>query len=194
MMVVRFAVVVMASLLLVAPSASATTVLQVGFDDLTKTSQWIVRAHVLSVRTVDLRDRNQGIYTDVDLSVTEVYRGANVPRYYTLRLLGGRGADGMTLHVPGMPHFVSGDDVVLFLEKTSLGHIPTGMGQGVWRISPTPGGDEWAHQAIGEAHMIERGPDGHLRAADPSKGLGPMLVTDLVWEIVQRVYAADDSK
>lgn len=148
-----------------APSASATTVLQVSIPEMTQTSQWVVQAHVLDVTSKDLRDQGQGLFTDVELLITEVYVGVAVPQTYTLRLIGGRGRDGMTLKIPGMPGFIVGEDVVVFLEATSMGHIPCGLGQGVWRMLETPSGT-WVRQSMVGAHLMRRAARGGLVAAD----------------------------
>ena len=85
-------------------AARATTVLQVTVAQMTETSQWVVRAHVLGSRVVDLREYGQGLFTDVDLLITDVYSGSNVPEVYTLRLVGGhpylvhRGLQEMVSH------------------------------------------------------------------------------------------------
>lgn len=163
--------------------AAATTVLQVDLRGLTTTSQWVVRAQVLATRNVDLLDRNKGVFTDVDLLITHVYRGANVPHLYTLRMIGGTATNGNRLKVPGMPVFKAGEDVVLFLEATSMGHIPTGLGQGVWRVLTTPNGDEWARQSMGDVHLLKRGADGRLGPADPSTTHATRALDDLVSDI-----------
>lgn len=148
------------------PDARATTVLQIGMQELANTSTWIVRADVLGSSVIDKRDFGEGIFTDVHLAIRDTWKGANVPAFYTLRLIGGTGADGNTLKVPGIPEFEAGEQVVLFLEATSLGHIPTGLGQGVWRVLTTPSGDEWVRQSTGSAHLMRRGADGLLGPAD----------------------------
>jgi len=167
------------------PAAHATTVLQVTVPEMTTTSQWVVRAHVLDQRVVDLRSTGQGLFTDYDLLITDVYAGSNVPEVYTLRMIGGRGADGTTLKIPGMPGFVPGEDVVVFLEPTSLGHIPCGLGQGVWRVFDTPSG-EWVRQASAGVHMMRRGVNGRLGPADP------MLINDVrpLDDLIDRVIAS----
>lgn len=164
--------------------AGATTMLKVGVHDMTQTSQWVVRAEVASVKHVDMRAQGRAIFTDVELEIREVYRGEDVPKRYTLRLIGGKGLDGTQIRIPGMPGFVAGEDVVLFLEKTGMGHIPCGLTQGVWRVSEM-NGQTWVRQSSGHAHMLERRADGRLHEAHvemhtPLKSLG-----ELVWEIYQ---------
>lgn len=184
-------------LVLAGPSAQATTMLKVGVPDLTRTSEWIVRAQVKAVRDVDLRAQGRSLFTDVDLQVLDVYRGAGVPATYALRLPGGQGRDGVTMMVPGMPRFRPGDEVVLFLEKTSLGHIPCGLTQGVWRVLHTPSG-LWVRQARTTAHVLQRTPKGapgagRLQPVAP-KLLGDVRpLDDLLAEIYANIPAASPS-
>jgi hypothetical protein len=168
------------------PPASATTVLQVGIPELTRTSEWVVRASVVRVSDVDLRSAGKGLYTDVELKIQESYRGAHVPETYVLRLLGGTGKDGVSMRIPGMPAFTAGEEVVLFLEKTSLGHIPCGLGQGVWRVVTAPDGTPWVTQAVGGLYLMRRNPQGHLIGVEPTLWSDARRLTELAAD----VYAA----
>ncbi len=171
------------------PSAQATTMLKVDVADLTRTSEWIVRAQVLAVRDVDLRAQGRSLFTDVDLRILDVYRGAGVPATYTLRLPGGKGRDGVTMMVPGMPRFRVGDEIVVFLEKTSLGHIPCGLTQGVWRVLHTPSG-LWVRQARTTARVLQRAPQG-APGAGHLKPVAPQLLGDVrpLDDLLAEVYA-----
>lgn len=172
------------AVLVIVPAASATTLLKVDVPDLTRTSQWIVRASVLSVGSVDLRKQGQAVFTDVELAITETYKGEAVPKRYTLRLPGGVTADGLTFLIPGMPRFTPGEDVVLFLERTSLGHIPCGLGQGVYRVQRGLGDTPWVTPTTVTAHVMTRSASGRLVEA------APPLITPAapLSELVARVY------
>lgn len=140
----------------------------------------------MSVRSVDLRGEGRGIFTDVTLQMREVYRGIDVPETYVLRLIGGRGAGDVALWIPGMPRFTAGEDVVLFLEATSLGHIPCGLGQGVWRVHTTESGAIWTERGLGDVHLMRRDPNGRLVHAPV-----PLISTArLLDDLVADVYAA----
>ena len=173
-------------LMLSATTAGATTLLRVDVPEMTTASQWVVRADITRVTSVDLGAQGKGIFTDVEMTIREVYLGESVPKKYTLRLVGGQGADGKVLWIPGMPGFAPGEDVVLFLEKTSLGHIPCGLGQGVWRVQKDAMGTAWARQSIGSAHMFERRVDGQLHHVEPRLLTNARLLNSLVND----VYAA----
>jgi hypothetical protein len=175
---------IIAAVLLFAPIAQATTVLQVDMNELTLTSQWVVRATVLTVTNVDLTEQGQSVFTDYELVITDVFRGRDVPVRYTLRMPGGSRGDGAQLKIPGMPVLAAGQDVVLFLERTSLGHVPTGLGQGVWPVITTPSGDEWVQQVIGSVHLMRRNAAGRLEDGRPE--LLPLArpVEDLAAEVL----------
>ncbi|MCB9733987.1 MAG: hypothetical protein H6745_15425 [Deltaproteobacteria bacterium] len=172
-------------LALVAPPASATTVLRVEVPEMTRTSAWVVHAHVRDVRSVDLRAEDRGLVTDVTLDIADVYKGEDVPKTYVLRLMGGVGADGMALTIPGMPTFAPGEEVVLFLEKTNLGHVPCGLGQGVYRVRTDKDGRRWVQSSASGLQMMERDEDGRLRAVEPAPVAAQSLET-----LVARIYAA----
>ena len=59
--------------------AHATTMLRVDVPEMTLTSEWVVRARVVDVKSVDLRSEGRGIFTDVTLQMRETYRGIDVP-------------------------------------------------------------------------------------------------------------------
>ena len=173
-------------LALLATPATATTLLEVGVPAMTRTSQWVVRAQVVAVTPVDLRGEGAGLFTDVTLEVAEVYRGHEVPQTHVLRLLGGAGADGTSLWIPGMPRFSPGEDVVLFLERTPRGQVPCGLAQGVWRVAPDAQGSLWVRQSEVRAHVVRRDADGGLVEAPEPVSSGVQLLDELVAE----VYAA----
>ena len=103
-----------------ASSASATTVLKVEVPAMTQTSEWVVLVRVVGSENVDLRADGRGIFTDVTLDVIDVYKGHAVPDRYVMRLMGGQGADGISMRIPGMPRFVRGEEAVL--DRASLHH------------------------------------------------------------------------
>ncbi len=166
--------------------ALATTVLKVDTAEMTSASQWVVNARVVTVANVDLRDEGAGLFTDVTLAIDEVYKGHDVPGTYVLRLIGGHGRDGLALTVPGMPRFKAGEQVVLFLEPTQQGHVPCGLGQGVWRVNRGQRGETWVQQSSQGLHMMKRNPSGRLEDAH-----APQLSQALtLGQLIAEVYAA----
>lgn len=173
-------------LTLTTTAAMATTVMKVDVPTMTQTSEWVVRAHVTEIRNLDLRHQGKGFFTDVDLTITEVYRGQNVPERYTMRMIGGYGADGLNLWIPGMPRFTTGQESVLFLERTSAGHIPCGLGQGVWRVRADLKGNPWVTQGGQGMHLVRRDHTGRLAPAHQP----PLTSVHLLQELVTEIYAA----
>jgi len=165
-------------------SALAATVLKVDVAAATRLSEWVVRAKVLAVESVDLRAQGDSIYTDVTLSIEAVYAGHDVPKISVMRLQGGLGRDGLALTVPGMPVFKVGDEAVLFLEKTGLGHVPCGLEQGVWRISPGPFNYPVVSQSLAGLSRMTRTGDGRLAPSTEPLPTGVKLLSQLVREIV----------
>jgi len=152
-------------------AARATTVLKVGLPEMTRTSEWVVRARVTAVANVDLRAEGSGLFTDVSLAIREVYRGQDVPATYVLRQMGGVGKDGMALTIPGMPRFEVGEEVVIFLEKTAVGHVPCGLGQGVWRVARPAVGPALVRQSSRGLNLMARASDGSLASVHDDGGV-----------------------
>lgn len=165
---------------------SASTVLKVDIAEMTRISPWVVRARVTAVTSVDLRKRGDSIYTDVTLTIDEIYKGGDAPKTSIMRLPGGLGEDGMALTVPGMPTFKVGDDVVLFLEMTGLGPVPCGMEQGVWRVARGPLGYLTVTQSTAKVSLVERDKDGRLVPSHDR----PVVATKLLDQLKAEVQAA----
>ena len=161
----------------------ATTVLKVSVEEMTRTADWVVRARVLGVTNVDLQAEGKGLFTDVELAIDEVLRGKDVPSRYVLRLLGGVGKNRLAMDIPGMPRFVQGEEVVLFLEKTSVGHVPSGLGQGVWRVIRTPASIPLVLQSTEDMRLMKRAPSGAIVEAPPAPALSAKLLGDLAREV-----------
>ena len=155
---------------------------------MTTLSDWVVEVRVVNVASVDLRAEGKGLFTDVTLSIRDVFKGENVPATYVMRLIGGEGKDGLALMVPGMPVFSAGERAVLFLEKTNVGHVPCGLGQGVWRVHQSNASQPWVEQSIHGLHMMSRDEAGNLRTVEPESASSGMPLLRLLEEI----YAALD--
>lgn len=143
----------------------ATTVLKVGVADMTRMSEWVVKARVLAVDNVAKTPSGDGPFTDVRLSVDAVYAGptnAQAPRELVVRLMGGRMDDGLAMKVPGMPRFAVGDEAVFFLERTATGLLPCGLEQGVWRLVQGPFGYEVVQQTVFDTNLVIKTTDGRL--------------------------------
>ena len=113
----RVALAILASLMLALP-AMATTYMMATDRSLVEASTAVVEAHVLS------RDYAPGVKmpsTDYMIEVTDVLSGEVTGRNLIVRIPGGERPDGIGLYLAGMPEFVVGERVLLFLNPRSDG-------------------------------------------------------------------------
>ncbi len=178
------ALVISAAALTSAGPSHATTVLKVDVADMTRMSEWVVRARVLAVDNVHIKGPDEGIFTDVSLQIDEVYRGVNAPKTLKMRLMGGLGDNGIAMRVPGMPNFKVGEEAVLFLEKSAFGYVPSGLEQGVWRIYRGPLGYQVVQQTVLDSQLMARDASGALVPSEGPKHSSKLL-GQLVTEIRQ---------
>jgi hypothetical protein len=114
-------------------AARATTLLRMSLAEMSRMAQAIVRARCAGNSTG--WDAGE-IWTFTAFDAEEVWHGAT-PARFTVRLLGGR-AGNLTSSVSGVPRFRPGEDVVLFLERTSRGDFSVvSWEQGTFRIRDT---------------------------------------------------------
>jgi hypothetical protein len=108
----------------------ATTLMPMSVAQMTQAAQEIVRARCVANATH--WDHGE-LWTFTAFDVQENWRGTATGQI-SVRLLGGRTAQ-ITSTVSGVPHFQPGEDVVLFLEPTSLGgYSIVSWQQGTFRI------------------------------------------------------------
>lgn len=129
--------IVTAALLLttLATSATATTLLKLDMNDLVDKSEAIVHGEVVELTPIK---ENGRIYTYIGLDVKDQLKGTSSQRV-EFRVLGGRIDDLVTI-VHGSPHFVLGEEVLVFLERPVQDKplVVTGMVQGKFSIAVGP--------------------------------------------------------
>ncbi|MBS0631494.1 MAG: hypothetical protein JSS11_06245 [Verrucomicrobia bacterium] len=140
------------SLMAMVPESGATTVLAPEFPKLVSGSDCIVRAVVKNVTSVK-KSRGAGrsakIFTEVELTVTEVIAG-NPPANLTLELLGGKVGE-QELTVEGMPQFHVGDEDILFVSGNGKNISPLyGMMHGRYPILKDATGRRYVARSDGE--------------------------------------------
>lgn len=149
--------------------ARATTVLRLPVEEMTRRADLVVRAEVRSV-TVRLDDAGaRPLSTIVDLRVTRVLKGQAAGPTLRLDLVGGA-TKTASVSIPGMPSFRAGDDVVLFLEKTSRGYIPAGLSQGKFLVRRAASGVVRAERETVNLSRVTRDVSGrlvHMEGPDP---------------------------
>lgn len=115
-------------------SIQATLVEAKSFQDLTLEAEMTAIGRVVTVEshpTVDL----QYAYTYVTVGELELLKGNYRQPTITLRMDGGPLGDDTTLAIPGIPHFRSGEKVVLFIKGNGHHICPlVGWEQGVLRV------------------------------------------------------------
>ena len=111
---------------------NATVVQKVELTQLVEHSAIIFHGIVRRVDD-DLSTSCRGPFlTRLELEVVHSWKGHSKPTL-ELTLPGGR-ACSFRMKIPGMPQFESGQEVILFLEKTSKGYVLTGLHQGVYWV------------------------------------------------------------
>lgn len=129
--------------LAIAATANATTLEHMSLETMAAAAPVIVRARCAGNSVV----REEGeIWTLTTFNVEEAWRGSP-PEQITVRLLGGS-MGNITSHVSGVPKFLRGEDVVLFLEPTAHGDFSVvSWEQGTFRIRrDAPGAQAFVRQ------------------------------------------------
>ena len=111
-------------------SADATTLARMDLDELTATATAVARVRCLGNES---RWEGREIWTLTSFEVEETFKGA-IPRLITVRLVGGK-VGHLISTVNGVPRFLPGEEVIVFLERTSAGDFSvTSWIQGTFRI------------------------------------------------------------
>lgn len=77
--------------------------------------------------------------TRVTIAVDRVFKGFATGPTITFMIPGGI-RDGKAMFIPGMPAFEEGEEVVVFLERTPRGWIPSGLKNGKYVVVPEDSG------------------------------------------------------
>jgi hypothetical protein len=114
---IRLAVLILGALLATTP-AKPTTLVRMSIAQMTQAAHLVVRARCVSNSTA--WDAGE-IWTFTSFAMEETWKGTlsgNSGTYLTVRLLCGS-VGNLTSTVSGIPRFIPGEQVVLFLEPTS---------------------------------------------------------------------------
>ncbi|HEY4879901.1 MAG TPA: hypothetical protein VIH97_12315, partial [Candidatus Acidoferrales bacterium] len=118
--------------------ASSTTLVRMSVAQMTQAAQLVVRVRCVSNSTA--WDAGE-IWTFTSFAVEETWKGsqsASSNSVLTVRLLGGT-IGNLTSTVSGIPRFVPGEDVILFLEPTTRSdYSVVSWIQGTFRIRRDP--------------------------------------------------------
>ena len=117
-------------------SAWATTVLEKDFTDLVQEADTIVVGTVTAIATAQEQETPVTLVTFTDL---DVQKGTIEGDEFTVRVLGGTNAAGMTLRIAGVPEFTLGARMVVFVVGNETQAVPfVGLWQGVYRVVTDP--------------------------------------------------------
>jgi hypothetical protein len=137
---------------LAAPSAHATTVLRVSLEKMATTSDLIVHGVVTTSQSVAVNGNPRHLRTRVVVQIRTLLKGT---QRGTLELdLPGGALGDYTLRIPGMPTFAPGQEVVLFLEKTSRSWALTGLSQGKYAVFLAPNGRKMVRRQLNGVHFV----------------------------------------
>jgi hypothetical protein len=145
-----------ASLLLasvVVIEVNATTLVRMDLAALARSAEIIVRVSCIHSET---KWESESISTFDDFVVLETFKGAP-PQILRVRLPGGR-VNHTEVRIEGVPAFTTGEETILFVEKTSAGDYGvTSWAQGTFRIHRSATGDaritqDTSHFAVFDAH------------------------------------------
>lgn len=168
-----------------APSALATVVVPVSVEQMAREAGCVVRARVRA-STSAWDEAHRRIHTLTEIEVLDVYAGPPMSTA-TIRTLGGEvGSVGMK--VSGAPHFVAGEEVVLFLAMDRAGEsrfTVMGLSQGKFVVDRSGADPQVRPDAHGLVYAVRDGRGG-LQVDPSAQGPAPMGLETLA----SRVRAA----
>lgn len=119
-------------LCLFTPAAWASTLVALDVPSLTRGSDMVVHGRVLRATSRWLPGTTR-IVTEVELSADAVLKGHAERRSVRVVQPGGTVGD-ISQHVSGSSELVAGEEVILFLQRSTEGLRPLGLSQGVFRV------------------------------------------------------------
>ena len=151
--------------------AHAMTVLAVDLKQLVQTSELVLHGKVVAVTNRDRTKDGQGVWTEFTLEVIDAWKGdillksTRGKRQFSWAHPGGTRGDGYVVSVPGMPVFQVGEEVVVALEKTSVGHVICGGPQGKWSVRTDAAGKKTVLREMSDVQFLTRDPQTGSMAA-----------------------------
>ena len=133
-----------------APLAFATTVIPSTLAELVDEAHIIVRAHVAYVDE-HAGEARQLFRTRIGFEIDETLKGTSQETIETVVPGGQFGA--MTMHIPGMPLFTPGQEVLVMIEHTPGGDNFAGLAQGVFTVDRSSG-QALVKRDIGSIHFV----------------------------------------
>lgn len=138
-------------------AASATTIVPMSVEELTRAASHVVEAHALRSWT-SWNAQHTLIYTYTTFQVSRTLKG-NAADSVTVKQVGGS-ADGYTQKVSGVRQFQVGEDALLFLRPSVAADgtlVVVGLMQGNFRMAQTASGETLVSNGVAEAHQYDHG-------------------------------------
>jgi hypothetical protein len=178
--------------LLSSGGSTATTLLEVGVDEMSAEAELVVQGHVA---WDDAKQQGPDIYTYTGIEVTRCIAG-ECPEAVTLKHRGGT-VGQHTLLIPGMPRFEPGQEVLLFLRPDPEGddglYSVLAMVQGFFLVLQDPEtGDDVAVQQLEGVSVAAAGEDGLIVLKKKTKPVVMELSALVSW--IQQARAAAEKQ
>ncbi len=136
---------------------SATTIVPMSVEQLTRAASDVVEAHALHSWT-SWNAQHTLIYTYTTFQITRSLKG-KAANTFTVKQVGGT-ADGYTQKVAGVRQFQEGEDALLFLRPSVAADgtlVVVGLMQGNFRMSHTASGETLVSNGVSGAQQYDRG-------------------------------------
>lgn len=179
------------------PAARATTVIEIDLDQMTTSSDVIVHGRVRDAHVEAVAGNERHLRTVVEIDVIELLKGERTRKSVRLELPGGR-LGKWAMHIPGMPTFQTGEELVLFLEALPAtatrpeGFAITGLSQGKFAVTVGDGGVKQVkrnldglhfYQKPGAERLIEKSGPSRAHAHAAPKAAMPQTLAGLLGEV-----------
>ncbi len=175
--------------LLFLPEAHATTVLRVPVAEMARGSDLVIMGHVIDIKPVTDPASPKKLRTRIAIAVDKTVKGRYPKATFDLVLPGGRD-DQRRMWIAGMPKFRTGEEVILFLEKTEKGFTPAGLSLGKFQIERDAAtGRATARRDVPQGADLMRGPDGRMRVPSASERQDVFVLEDLL-KIIREAKSA----
>ncbi len=143
------------------PPAFATTVIEIDLDKMTSSSDVVVHGRVRDAHVEAVAGNERHLRTVVEIDVVELLKGERTRTSVRLELPGGR-LGKWAMHIPGMPTFTTGEELVLFLEAlpaTSTrpdGFAITGLSQGKFVVTSNEASVKQVKRNLDGLHFYQK--------------------------------------